>query len=382
MRIPGWAFMNFYSVFIAVLIFIINQKQGVRNSKLSKLFGRMTLFLIFLLIIDSFGRFTRDTSVKIFLNNIGNFFIFLTDPIIGFFIANYIDELTTNNLIKKKNKIALYASYAIIILNIFAVSVSELFNLGWFYDYINNVYVRGPFFTIRAILVLSIAFLIEVHVLLNKNALNKQYFKSILILPIAPPFFGILQIFVDNFALEYCGMVLTLLTFFVCLQNKDVNNDFLTDTMNRRCFDKLLNEKIEYFEKTKRNFSVLMVDVDKFKNINDNFGHEMGDKALVEVSNILKKSFKKSDNICRYGGDEFCIISELDNKKEIEKVMEKIQVEIKNFNKTSDSYKLGLSMGYSIYKERSDVISFLKKADDNMYAQKEQHHAVLAAKDA
>ena len=382
MRIPGWAFMNFYSVFIAVLIFIINQKQGVRNSKLSKLFGRMTLFLIFLLIIDSFGRFTRDTSVKIFLNNIGNFFIFLTDPIIGFFIANYIDELTTNNLIKKKNKIALYASYAIIILNIFAVSVSELFNLGWFYDYINNVYVRGPFFTIRAILVLSIAFLIELHVLLNKNALNKQYFKSILILPIAPPFFGILQIFVDNFALEYCGMVLTLLTFFVCLQNKDVNNDFLTDTMNRRCFDKLLNEKIEYFEKTKRNFSVFMVDVDKFKNINDNFGHEMGDKALVEVSNILKKSFKKSDNICRYGGDEFCIISELDNKKEIEKVMEKIQVEIKNFNKTSDSYKLGLSMGYSIYKERSDVISFLKKADDNMYAQKEQHHAVLAAKDA
>ncbi len=382
MRIPGWAFMNFYSVFIAVLIFVINQKQGVRNSKLSKLFGRMTLFLIFLLIIDSFGRFTRDTSVKIFLNNIGNFFIFLTDPIIGFFIANYVDELTTNNLVKKKNKIALYASYVIIILNIFAVSISEFFNLGWFYSYINNTYVRGPFFTIRAILVLSIAFLIELHVLLNKNALNKQYFKSILILPIAPPFFGILQIFVDNFALEYCGMVLTLLTFFVCLQNKDVNNDFLTNTMNRRCFDKLLNEKIEYFEKTKRNFSVFMVDVDKFKNINDNFGHEMGDKALVEVSNILKKSFKKSDNICRYGGDEFCIISELDSKKEIEKVMEKIQVEIKKFNKTSDSYKLGLSMGYSIYKERSDVISFLKKADDNMYAQKEQHHAVLAAKDA
>lgn len=382
MGIPGWAFMNLYSVFIAVLIFIINQKQGVRNSKLSKLFGRMTLFLIFLLIIDSFGRFTRDTSTKIFLNNIGNFFIFLTDPIIGFFIANYIDELTSNNLIKKKNKIALYMSYAIIVLNIVAVSVSELFKLGWFYTYVNNEYIRGPFFTIRAMLILSIAFLIELHVLLNKNALNIQYLKSFLILPIAPPFFGILQIFIDNFALEYCGMVLTLLTFFVCLQNKDVNNDFLTNTMNRRCFDKLLNEKIEYFEKTKKNFSVLMVDVDKFKNINDNFGHEMGDKALVEVSNILKKSFKKSDNICRYGGDEFCIISELDNKKEIEKVMEKIQVEIKKFNKTSDSYKLGLSMGYSIYKERSDVISFLKKADDNMYAQKEQHHAILAAENA
>ena len=381
MNIPGWTFLNFYSAFIAMLLFVINQRQGIKNIKLSKLFARMTLFLVFLLLIDSFGRFERNTPVKCFLNSTGNFLIFLTDPMIGFFIANFIEELTTNSLTKKRNKIMLYISYSIIILNAALVVISEVFRLKWFYYYENNVYIRGPFFTHRAIAVMSIAFFLMVHVMLNKNILNKKHFYFLYILPIAPPLFGGLQIFVNNYALEYCGMVLTCLTFFTCTQNKDANNDYLTNTINRRCFNKMLSERIEYANKSDQSFSIFMIDLDKFKKINDDFGHETGDKALVEVSNILKETFKKSANICRYGGDEFCIISELTDEDDIEEMIGKIQGKIENFNIKSSSYKLGLSIGYSVYNKKTNIASLLKIADDNMYLEKVKHHELLACEE-
>lgn len=378
MTIPGWAFMNFYSIFIAAFLFTINQKQGIKNNKLSKLFGKMTLCLIYLLIIDSFGRVERTSEIKMILNSIGNFLIFLTDPIIGLFIANYLEELTTNSLTKRRNKIMLYLSYTIIALNVMLVLTSEIFDLKWFYYYTNNIYQRGPFFVHRAIFLLSIAFLLIIHVILNRNILNKRYIEYLLILPIAPPLFGCLQIFVKNYALEYCGMVLACLTIFVCIQNKEANNDFLTDTINRRCFDKILTEKVQQANKINQNFSLFMVDLDKFKNINDNFGHETGDKALIEVSNILKKSFRKSANICRYGGDEFCIISELTKEEDVEKTINLIQQKVENFNEESTSFKLGLSIGYSIYDSTSTLKNLLKTADDNMYLQKEKHHKIPA----
>ncbi len=378
MTIPGWAFMNFYSIFIAAFLFTINQKQGIKSNKLSKLFGKMTLCLIYLLIIDSFGRVERTSGIKMILNSVGNFLIFLTDPIIGLFIANYLEELTTNSLTKRRNKIMLYLSYTIIALNVVLVLTSEIFDFKWFYYYTNNIYQRGPFFVHRAISLLSIAFLLIIHVILNKNMLNKRYIEYLLILPIAPPLFGGLQIFVKNYALEYCGMVLACLTIFVCIQNKEANNDFLTDTINRRCFDKILTEKVQQANKINQNFSLFMVDLDKFKNINDSFGHETGDKALIEVSNILKKSFRKSANICRYGGDEFCIISELTKEEDVEKTINLIQQKVENFNEKSTSFKLGLSIGYSIYDSTSTLKNLLKTADDNMYLQKEEHHKIPA----
>ncbi len=79
------------------------------------------------------------------------------------------------------------------------------------------------------------------------------------------------------------------------------HHDYLTGLANKFTFDKKLAEKV----KTKQTGVLFCMDLDKFKNINDTAGHAAGDKALVEVAQVLRLSFKKDDVIARIGGDEF-----------------------------------------------------------------------------
>ena len=83
--------------------------------------------------------------------------------------------------------------------------------------------------------------------------------------------------------------------------------DDLTGIYNRRGFFFLANQQIEMAIRNKRMLLLLYLDIDNFKNINDELGHENGDRALIESANILKNTFRKSDIIARIGGDEFVV---------------------------------------------------------------------------
>ncbi len=84
--------------------------------------------------------------------------------------------------------------------------------------------------------------------------------------------------------------------------------DPLTRLFNRRGFEHLLELSLDDFRRYKRAFSVLFVDLDHFKRVNDNFGHNVGDEILVAVARALKNSLRKSDTIGRWGGEEFVVL--------------------------------------------------------------------------
>jgi len=84
--------------------------------------------------------------------------------------------------------------------------------------------------------------------------------------------------------------------------------DHLTGLYNRRYFDKYLKKIISETGKKKKHFSLLMIDIDKFKEVNDKYGHLVGDNVLNELARVLKASMRRGDVCFRYGGDEIAVI--------------------------------------------------------------------------
>jgi diguanylate cyclase (GGDEF)-like protein len=154
--------------------------------------------------------------------------------------------------------------------------------------------------------------------------------------------------------------------------------DELTGIFNRRGFYVLAQKHLEIAKRKKRKFSILFLDLDDLKNINDEFGHSTGDQALIDTANILKKSFRTSDVIARIGGDEFSVLitepSSLGNIQHI--ISANIQEKLDEYNNQSDRvYKLTLSIGMSHFRPKhpSSIDELLARADKLMYEQKKKH---------
>jgi diguanylate cyclase (GGDEF)-like protein len=148
--------------------------------------------------------------------------------------------------------------------------------------------------------------------------------------------------------------------------------DELTGLYNRRRFFVLAEQYFKLAARTKKRLSLLFIDMDNLKWINDHYGHSEGDQALIELANILKRSFRESDIIARIGGDEFVVLSEsTDESNEI--LTTRLCENIRDYNaKGSRPYTLSISVGMT----QSDpnhpisIDELLSKADASMYAQK------------
>ena len=152
--------------------------------------------------------------------------------------------------------------------------------------------------------------------------------------------------------------------------------DELTQLYNRRFFNEKIEEEINRAKRENNCFSLLIIDVDYFKQYNDSYGHQKGDLALEKVANILKKkSSRASDFAFRLGGEEFAIITTLDGKKIIE-FANLIRTEIENLqiehNSSLISKYLTISIGIVCQKgqEISNSDALYKEADDNLYEAK------------
>jgi len=153
------------------------------------------------------------------------------------------------------------------------------------------------------------------------------------------------------------------------------SHDNLTSLPNRTSFNDNFQKAIHRAKRNKCKLAILFLDLNKFKEINDTFGHETGDYLLKAVAKRFKKSIREEDTIARLGGDEFAIIIyDLKNDSDIVKISEKI---IKNVQKPLDinNHKLipSTSIGISIYPDHAqDQETLLKYADQAMYIAKQK----------
>lgn len=158
----------------------------------------------------------------------------------------------------------------------------------------------------------------------------------------------------------------------VALENM-ANTDGLTGLFNGRHFGTVLQEK----EKKKFPFVLFYLDLDRFKPINDTYGHDMGDKLLKEVAARLQRCIRSKDHAFRIGGDEFALLISADlDETHCQQLRDRIRQELSQpFYLEGQVLHVGVSCGYAAYPRDSSRATEVRiLADQRMYAQKEEHH--------
>ena len=146
--------------------------------------------------------------------------------------------------------------------------------------------------------------------------------------------------------------------------------DKLTNLFNRVKLDEVLDLELQRSKRYNHTFGVILIDIDYFKSVNDNYGHQVGDQVLQEIAKILKEHTRNLDIVGRWGGEEFLIICPETDYDGIIKLSETLRnlIEIHDFSIVK---KKTASFGVSIYNNDENVETIIKRADDALYKAKE-----------
>lgn len=149
-------------------------------------------------------------------------------------------------------------------------------------------------------------------------------------------------------------------------------HDKLTGLLSRVTMESAIEEAARKID----NFSIIMMDVDDFKNVNDIYGHLNGDIILKDLSQIIKENIRNTDMAFRYGGDEFIILCSKTNASGAHIVAEQIRVTFNkktyHFNKGEQHFNISLGLADCKYGEFESVANIIKKADQAMYQSKQK----------
>ncbi|MFN6262471.1 MAG: diguanylate cyclase domain-containing protein, partial [Chromatiaceae bacterium] len=154
-------------------------------------------------------------------------------------------------------------------------------------------------------------------------------------------------------------------------------HDSLTGLPNRALFMDRLHQALTYCSRHQRQLAVLLLDLNKFKPVNDEYGHAAGDELLKATGESLRKLLRASDTVARLGGDEFVVLlPQLESPLEVGRVAEKITAALSQpFVLSMATVQIGCSIGQALFPDDgSDAEQLIRIADERMYQQKQQRH--------
>ncbi len=148
--------------------------------------------------------------------------------------------------------------------------------------------------------------------------------------------------------------------------------DWLTGIANRRYLDQRLQYELEKFHRYNHSLSLIMADLDNFKEINDHYGHSKGDKVIKAFTDVIKENIRTTDLISRYGGEEFIIMLPDTSQAGAEELAERIRHSMENKKISGISHPVTASFGITIAKKEDTCESLLKRVDQAMYRSKDK----------
>jgi diguanylate cyclase (GGDEF)-like protein len=149
--------------------------------------------------------------------------------------------------------------------------------------------------------------------------------------------------------------------------------DALTGTRNRRFFDEVIGREMQRHRRYKTPLSIVFIDVDRFKAINDTLGHETGDRVLREVAAFLLRHIRGADYVFRWGGDEFLVLISCGEQEAMRRARELQEAFAASPQLASLPSGVGLSIGcVEVPPDAGDILPFVQAADDRMYLDKKQ----------
>jgi diguanylate cyclase (GGDEF)-like protein/PAS domain S-box-containing protein len=150
--------------------------------------------------------------------------------------------------------------------------------------------------------------------------------------------------------------------------------DPLTGLLNRRQFMQECNDELTRAKRYHNEFSIIIVDIDNFKQVNDQFGHAKGDEILILIAELLKQALRENDAVGRLGGDEFCLLLINSSKDEARAIAERVRQSILDIPEVKNGkLPISASVGLAQWSPADDSIStIIQRADRFMYKAKEQ----------
>ncbi len=154
---------------------------------------------------------------------------------------------------------------------------------------------------------------------------------------------------------------------------KDVLTDALTEVANRRAYEFELTRRIAEWNRNGTTLSLILLDIDYFKNFNDRYGHQAGDAVLRAVADVLKTTIRETDLVARYGGEEFAVVLSDTSIERTKEVAERIRslIESARFPFNGLILQLTVSAGFAQIRAGEDTTAFVQRADAALYSSKE-----------
>lgn len=295
----------------------------------------------------------------------------LSNSILSFFSACFILCLIIIN--RKENKQLLIKRSLIIYLDVILLPIAWITTYGSrgpliyysvIFIVISSLLSTHSFEKILPLLVVievSILWAIESHIKSLINLLSNTYNVA------------------ENLLLHYF-LASLILCYFMMVNSKNSHDveailkdysimDPLTKLYNRRYLFERLHALRNEVERTSKRFSLIMIDIDNFKKLNDTYGHIKGDEILEDIGAIIKKCIRSFDIGVRYGGDEFIIVLQEADERYIDAVINRIEKEFLTLAGKYSDVQLGFSYGYSNNNSLSDE-KIIQEADSNLYSHK------------
>ena len=205
----------------------------------------------------------------------------------------------------------------------------------------------------------------------KKQGMNLNFFPVIYF--VGPCFAGVLIQFLF-YGITSSWVLVAVALIFVQMQSyaENLYMDELSGLYNRRYLNAVLTERKITIGKS---LYGIMMDVNDFKYINDNFGHSMGDKAICTLGNILLRSIPDGGIAIRYAGDEFIVLLSGVDTERVLATMDEINHNLSQFNESKiEPFTLSVSMGYAEFGAGDDTEAFLMHMDEKMYEEKRKYH--------
>jgi diguanylate cyclase (GGDEF)-like protein len=158
---------------------------------------------------------------------------------------------------------------------------------------------------------------------------------------------------------------------------KELSNcDPLTNVYNRRYFSEISNKMLSLTSRNSHDLGMIILDIDKFKNINDTYGHGVGDKVIISLAQNLQDLVRDCDIVSRFGGEEFVVLMYNITLENAQNVAEKIRQHVEKIEVIDNdlTLKFTVSLGVALYDENLDGRNLehtLKRADDALYVAKQ-----------
>ena len=355
-----------FSTIIPLILVVYMRQNDSAKDYASRLFLQLLIVSFAVSLVDVIAWLPNgvDSPLGRILNRWGNILYFALCTLPPFVWVRYFDYKITNDRDGLRRRSWLYAIPTFI--GWLLLPVNEAYGIV-FYLTAANEYVRGPFNAVYLFLNYSLLLAASPGAIRHWRHISGRLIQVLMFFVLLPIIGAAIQQYYYGVTLTYPLLNLAALLAFLYLEKDAMLKDALTGLNTRS----QLESRLTYKLKREVPFSLIMIDLNDFKRINDDFGHDVGDHVLSTVASILETHVKREDMVCRYGGDEFTVLVESPAPEVGPAMVKRLEEALETYNEKEISpFRITMSLGVIHVEENTNINSLLRRVDRAMYTDK------------